>query len=206
MRANHLHGIAQLRIGGHFLGDRPFVDLIGGDDLHLFQTGLIERAAKKLDPLDIIGALVPNAAVAHIDVVIFFRAFDESHDQVGVVLRKESAIAHPARRAPLQHIEDNVRVPFFGLLHQPPLVAAVEIFRLGILKFLPRPGDARLGAVGGIYVSANLHLQMLQGRTEVRLEKKVENLAALRLGVIEKQPGGSPRAQRADAFECLSRL
>ena len=47
---------------------------------------------------------------------------------------------------------------------------------------------ARLGSVGRVDVAADLHLQMMQRRSEIRLEQKIEDLAPLRLGVIHQQP------------------
>ena len=50
-----------------------------------------------------------------------------------------------------------------------------------------RSHQAGLGAVGGVYVSANLHLETLQGCPVAGLEQLVENLAALRFGVIDEK-------------------
>src|ERR1035437_5834067 len=47
---------------------------------------------------------------------------------------------------------------------------------------------------------------MLQCRPVVRFEQVIENLAALRFGIINEQPGGCAGADRADAFEGATRL
>ena len=45
---------------------------------------------------------------------------------------------------------------------------------------------AGLAAVGRVHVAADFHLEMLKARPEVRFEQTVQNLTALRLGVIDE--------------------
>jgi hypothetical protein len=59
-----------------------------------------------------------------------------------------------------------------------------------------------LGAVGRLGVAADLDLQDLQRRAELRLEEDVEQLAALRLLVVDEQPaGGAAAGEAAEAPE-----
>ena len=60
---------------------------------------------------------------------------------------------------------------------------------------------AGLGAVGGVGVAADLDLAVVEGRAEVGLEKEVEDLTALGLGVVDEQPRRGAGGQRADALE-----
>ena len=133
--------------------------------------------------------------------MILLRALDERGDEVGVILRIEFPAADPAGRAPLEHVEDDSRIALLRFLHQPPLVAALEKLRPWVQELLPRPRDARLAAVGGIHVAANLDLQVLERRAVIRLEKEVENLATLRLWIINQQPRRRPGTERTEAFE-----
>jgi hypothetical protein len=60
---------------------------------------------------------------------------------------------------------------------------------------------ARLGAVGGVYVRADLDLKVLQGSAIAGFEEVIEDLAALRLRIVIQETGRSPGAQRAKAIE-----
>ena len=73
-------------------------------------------------------------------------------------------------------------------------------------EFFPRPRDAGFGAVGGIHVAADLDLQVLERRAELGLEEEIQDLAPLRLGVVDQQARRGPRAQRPLAFIGMGRL
>src|SRR5206468_1313522 len=63
------------------------------------------------------------------------------------------------------------------------------------------------GAVGGVGVAADLHLEDLQGGAVAGLEQVVQDLAALRFGVVGQQPGvAATAADRADAVERAATL
>jgi len=64
----------------------------------------------------------------------------------------------------------------------------------------------RLGAIGGIYLAANLNLEMLQRRAVAGLEKVIENLAPLWLRVVNEQAGRRARTDRAQAVKRASRV
>jgi hypothetical protein len=68
-------------------------------------------------------------------------------------------------------------------------------------KLFARSGDAGFGAVSGVHISADLDLEMRQGRTVLWLEKKIENFAPLRFAIFGKEPRRSARAQTAEALE-----
>ena len=101
------------------------------------------------------------------------------------------------RISPWQAVEDDLRIAFAGLGHEPELVAA----RLGISQFLAGDDMGGLAAAGGVLAAADLHLEMLEPGAEFGLEQKVQDLAALRLGVVREQPRGGARADGADALE-----
>jgi hypothetical protein len=60
---------------------------------------------------------------------------------------------------------------------------------------------ARLGSSRGVDVGADLHAQDLQGGTVARSEEQVEDLTALRLGIVDEQRGGRSGGQCPDAVE-----
>ena len=66
---------------------------------------------------------------------------------------------HPTGRAPGKNLQDYVRIPFLGFLHQPPLVSAARVIvRVGAHK-------ARLRTVGRIDVGSNFYFEVLKRRT-----------------------------------------
>src|SRR5215831_18884398 len=80
----------------------------------------------------------------------------------------------------------------------PPLIAP---FKVGFGQFLPGMREGRLGAAGRVHVPADFDLQVLQRGAVSRLEEQIENLAALRLGVVDQQLRGRTCAQGADALK-----
>ena len=64
---------------------------------------------------------------------------------------------------------------------------------------------ARLGALGRVSVTGNFDQQRAHGRAELGLEEQIQNLAALRFGIIlEQNRGGAAAAHRADAVEAFA--
>jgi len=78
-------------------------------------------------------------------------------------------------------------------------IAALSAATIGSLPAGHRMGG--LPAAGRVLTAAKFHLEMLETGAEFGLEQEVENLAALGLGIVRKQPRGGPRADRADALE-----
>ena len=60
---------------------------------------------------------------------------------------------------------------------------------------------AGLGAVGGVDICTQLNLEKLQRRAVSRLEQVVENLAPLRLGLVNQQSRRSTGADRSNAVK-----
>ena len=155
--------------------------MVGGDDPDLLESGRVERAAKELDPLGIPFHLVPDTGVGDVDAMGGFCPLDEFHDIVRHVLRIEFPVPNPSRCAPCEAVENHIRIPLLRLLHQPPLVAAP------VVLVVAGAHVARLGAVGRVHVAADLDFEMLERGPEVRLEKEVEDLAALGFRVIDEE-------------------
>jgi len=64
---------------------------------------------------------------------------------------------------------------------------------------------AQLRALGGIAVAGDLDEEGGHGGAKTRLEEEIQNLAALRFGIILQQNGGgAATAHRADAIEDFS--
>ena len=118
------------------------------------------------------------------------------NDVVDHLLRPVVAVADPGGRAPGQRGELNVGVARAGLLHEPPLVAAVVVLiGCGVAV-------AGLGPVGGVHVGPDLDLEDLDAGAVVGLEEVVEGLAALRLGIVDQQARvAAATADGADAVE-----
>ena len=74
-----------------------------------------------------------------------------------------------------------------------------------MLKLFPRPRDSGLGPVGGLAVAAKFHFAVLQRGPEAGLDEDVQNLAALRLGIVRKQACGGSGAQGSDSLEHQAR-
>ena len=117
-------------------------------------------------------------------------------DVVDHVLRPVVSVADPGGCSPGERGELDVGIARLGLLHEPPLVAAVVILVGGGVHV------AGLGPVGGVHVGADLDLEDLHAGAVVGLEEIVENLAALRLGIIDEQARvAATAADGADTVE-----
>src|SRR5436190_23159090 len=155
-----------------------------------FTTGLKADALRRF----LVAALVPAAEVVD-GQPEGFRAVQPRDDVVDRVGGPEGA-ADPAGRAPGQPVQLDVRVARLGLLHQPPLVARAAVDGAGGVL------DARLRAVGGVGVAADLHLEDLQVRPVTRLEEVVEYLLLLGGRVVGQQAGvTAPATDRPDPVE-----
>ncbi len=116
------------------------------------------------------------------------------------VLRPVVSVANPGGRSPGERGELDVGIARLGLFHEPPLVAAVVILVAGGVHV------AGLGPVGGVHVRTDLDLEDLHAGTVVGLEKIVENLAPLRLGIVDEQARvASAAADGSDTVEDSAR-
>ena len=128
--------------------------------------------------------------------MVGLRVLEPLNDVVDHVLRPVVAVADPGWRAPGERGELDVGVARLGLLHEPPLVAAVVVL-VGSGMHV-----AGLGTVGGVHVCADLDLEDLDAGAVVGLEEIVENLAALGLGIVdEKARVATAAADGSDSVE-----
>jgi hypothetical protein len=58
-----------------------------------------------------------------------------------------------------------------------------------------------LRTVGGVGVAAHFNLEVLKGCSVVRFEQIVQDLAPLRFGIVDQQPGGGSGADPSDPLE-----
>jgi hypothetical protein len=196
----------QLGVGAHGFGGVPGqvgraagADLVVTDDQLGGQAVADQLALEALDPLPVDalvdhGRLVDDAGhVVDRQAPVLAGALEIVDDVVQVGLGEEAT--HPAGRR-LQEAELDVRVAALGFPHQPPLVAAVEALVVGLVL------GGRRRALPRVAVAAHVVLELLQGGAVAGLEQVVQDLAALRLRVVDEQPG-NVAAQRADAVEPL---
>jgi len=126
-------------------------------------------------------------------------------EELGVALSRHfvevpARIPQPAGRAPGRGIETETGIARLRLLHDPPGVAAA------VIQIVPRVHVAGHGPLGGIAVAGDLHEQGADRCAEPGLEKQVEDLAALRLGIVLEQHGsGTAAVHHADPVEALAR-
>src|SRR6185312_13947975 len=169
VRADDLHRAGERGVGNQVVCDCPVA--VRADDLHAGVPVGVQRGPQLLVPADVVAALVPAAEVVDREPE-GLRAVQPRDDVVDRVGGPEGA-ADPAGRAPGQPVQLDVRVARLGLLHQPPLVARTAVDGPGGVL------DARLRAVGGVGVAADLHLEYLQVRPVTRLEEVIEYLLLL---------------------------
>ncbi len=195
---------AKVGVPNHRIRDGPLLlglPQIRRHDLHPLESTRIEHPSEQLDVFHIVLLLVPDADVVDIDAMVLPGAFDERGDKPGVVFGVKPPVADPSGSPPLQGFDQDTRIPVPGLPHQPPLVAALEVFRFRILKLLARASVAWLRTVGGVDVTPDFDLQVVQAGAESGLKEVVENLGALRFRVVVKQARGRAGAECPDAFE-----
>ena len=193
MHADDVDRRVQRGVTAHRGGDVPAA--VGADHLDRAVALGGQGGVQVLVPTGVVAALVPAADVVDGQPVLLGAA-QPGHQIVDHVLGPEVAAADPAGRAPRERVQLDLRIAGLRLLHQPPLVAVVAVDRPA------RVLDARLRAVGGIGVSADLGLEDLERGAVAGLEQVVQDLAALRLGIVVQQTGvAAPAADRADAVE-----
>lgn len=193
--AHDVHRVLERRVAGHRVGHRPVVvgrDQLGGTVALGDQGGL-----EVLVPSLVEAALVPAAQVVDVELVLGGAAHPvrQVADRVGGE-EGVAAATDPAGRAPGEPVELDVGIAGLGLLREPPLVALVAVdHALGVLV-------AGLGAVSGVGVAACLDLEGLERGAVAGLEQVVEDLAALRLRIVDQQPGVAAAARdRAHTVE-----
>ena len=154
----------------------------------------IQGRAQGLDKGAIHARFVPDPQVIDVQLMGLSSAFEKTHQVIRAGLR--IGRADPARKIPGQRQQLDVGIAALGLPHEPPFIAAIEI---GHTRLAHVRGFATLGRVG---IAPDLNLEHLQGGPVMRLEQVVEDLAALRLGIVDQQPGsGAAAAGGADAIE-----
>ncbi len=194
VRADDVDAGRERRVGDHRVGHAPVG--IGADHLRRVAVrgdGGVQVLVERL----VVAAFVPAAEIVDGQAVAGGAA--EPVHQVGDRGGGEERSEEPGR-APGQTVELDVGISGLRLRHQPPLVAAVAVEVAG------RVFVAGLGAVGGVGVAADLDLEDLQRRAVARLEQVVEDLAALRLRIVDQQPAvAAAAADRPDAVESATR-
>jgi len=94
----------------------------------------------------------------------------------------------PNLARPRKDFENDVGIALVGFGHEPAFVTSGG----GVVG--GGAHGAWLGAVGGVDIGADFDLEMLERSAVVRLEKIVENLAALRFWIVDEQTRGSSGA------------
>ena len=171
--------------------------LTGCDDLG-GEVGRFEVVAERVDVVAAVRALVPDADVVDVQPVHIARTGQPlgGVHRSGVGQRTGPALCHPRGEAPAQPVQLDVGVAALGLLHQPPLVAAL------VVLLLPDVHVRRLGTLGGLGVTADLDLEDVEGGAEVRDEEVVEDLLQVGAAVGgEKLRRGAAPGEAADAVE-----
>ena len=197
MVSEGVNGAVQLGVSGEFFGEPPSKAIVGRDP-DPRQAAAVKRLPQQLDPRHVVPVLVPYPAEIDVETVIFLCALNEAGDEVGIVLGEEFLavprppllrgdkqvgiagvgkilVADPVGRPPLQDVEKDLGIAFFRLPHQPPLIAAVEVFGLRMLELFPGPCVTRLAPLGRIHVAADLHLEMLQPAPKFGLNNRSSN-------------------------------
>ena len=186
MHSHYVNCIVHRRVPFHLRGDIPQLDLhpvIGSDNLDVGETVGAEGHPQILVERKVVAVLIAPAQIVDGQMMIGLRMFEPLDDVVNHVAGPVLSISHPVRSPPRQGDELDLRIARPGLLHQPPLVSAP------VVLVRPFMHVARFGAVGRVHVRANFHLENLHTRAVVRLEKVVQNLAPIRLRVVDQQPG-----------------
>ncbi len=195
--AEHVGRVAVGRVGRDGSGWSPVSrPRVAGDDLDAAVSVGVERVADGDRPVR-----TPLPLVLHRCEVVDRQSVlpgtaQPGQEVVHEVGGEEGAVADPARRSPGQTHQLDVGVARLGLLHDPPLVAAVAV------EVAAEVGVAGLRPTGGVGVTADLHLEDLQGGAVAGLEQVVEDLAPLRFRVVDQQATVAPAAaDRADTVE-----
>src|SRR5712671_677090 len=89
MNPDRPHRLAEGEVPDQVGNDSPVGNSVGSDNLDASQSIAVESAPQELDPPDVIGPLVPDAAVVDVDPVIRLRSLDKRSDEIGVVLAEK---------------------------------------------------------------------------------------------------------------------
>src|SRR5438552_17128850 len=112
-------------------------------------------------------------------------------DNIGDVILRPEAAAEPAWSAPLQPIKFDIGIACFGLLHEPPFIAA-RIVLIGAAAHV-----AGFSSVRRIGIAADFNLENLQACAIIWLEKIIEDLGLLHCGIVEEQARGTTTGTHA---------
>ena len=183
MGADNVYRITQLFISSHVLDEVEFVawPVIEGMDFDFFKTVGVESCPERFGKIIANPFFITAAEGIKLQTVHVPQPLKPFHTIVRCVLRPELPVANPARRTPRGAVEREVWITFFSRLQNPPRIAA------RVVEVVTRAHVAGHGALRRIAVAGNLHEQRADRRAELGLENQIENLAALRLGIILEQ-------------------
>jgi hypothetical protein len=123
-----IHVLFQYRVQFKIIGDFPLILVqVRRDDLRRKAVGQ-QRFLQHFDIADVVVRFVPYAHIFDIQPVEFLGPLDELDQIVRHVLGIVFAVPYPSGGAPRQAVQDDLRIPFLGFLHQPPFVPAVVVF------------------------------------------------------------------------------